>query len=100
MSGLIKNDLYKLLTGFPGGSLVKNPSPNAGDVGSVPESGRFLGGGNGNRLQYSWLENSMDRGAWWFIAHGVAESWTLEATEHVCKLPTGTCHIVSAHKQR
>ena len=51
---------------FPGGSVVKNPPANAGDgdVGSIPGSGRFPGGGNGNTLQYSCLENPMDRGAW------------------------------------
>ena len=52
-----------LLTGFPGGSVVKNPPANAGDPGSIPELGRSLGGGNGNPLDYSCLENSMDRGA-------------------------------------
>ena len=53
--------------GFPGGSAVKNPSANAGDtrgMGSIPGSGRSPGGGNGNPLQYSCLENSMDREAW------------------------------------
>ena len=50
--------------GFPGGSAIKNPPANAGDgnMGSNPGSGRFPGGGNGNPLQYSCLENSMDRG--------------------------------------
>ena len=54
------------ISGFPGGSVVKNPPANAGDVGdvcSIPGSGRSPGGGNGNPLQYSCLENSMDRGA-------------------------------------
>ena len=53
--------------GFPGGSVVKNPSVNAGetgDTGLIPGSGRSLGGGHGNPLQYSCLENPMDRGAW------------------------------------
>jgi len=45
-------------------------------VGSIPESGRSPGGGNGNPLQYSCLENSMDRGAWWATVHGVAKSQT------------------------
>ena len=52
--------------GFPGGAVVKNPPANAGDVrdmGSVPGSGRSRGEGNGNPLQYSCLENLMDRGA-------------------------------------
>ena len=53
--------------GFPGGSEVKNPPANAGDIrdmGLIPGSGRSPGGGNGNRLQYSCLENSTDRGGW------------------------------------
>ena len=44
--------------------MVKNPPANAGEVGSVPRSGRSPGGGNGNSLQYSYLKNPMDRGAW------------------------------------
>ena len=50
--------------GFPGGSVVKNPPVNAGDVGSIPGSGRPPGEGNGNPLQYSWSGDPMDRGAW------------------------------------
>ena len=50
--------------GFLGGSVVKNPPANAGDVGSIPGSGRSPGGENGNPLQYSCLENPMDRGVW------------------------------------
>ena len=50
--------------GFPGHSVVKNPAANAGDVGSIPGSGRSPVEGNGNPLQYSCLENPMDRGAW------------------------------------
>ena len=52
--------------GFPGGSMIKNPSSNAGDagdIGSVSRLGRFLGVGNGNPLLYSCLESFMDRGA-------------------------------------
>ena len=51
-------------SGFPGGLLVKNLPANAGDVGSIPGSGRSPGGGNGRPLQYSCLWNPMDRGAW------------------------------------
>jgi len=47
---------------FPGGSAVKNPPANAGDPNSIPGLGRSPGEGNGNPLQYSYLENSMDRG--------------------------------------
>ena len=50
--------------GFPGGSVVKNPPGNAGDQGSIPRSGRSPRGRNANALQYSCLENSMDRRAW------------------------------------
>ena len=60
--------------GFPGGSVVKNPRASAGDVGSVPGSGTSPGGGNGHLLQYSCLENSTDRGAWWAPVHGVTKS--------------------------
>ena len=49
---------------------------DTGDVGLIPGSGRSAGGGYGNLLQYSFLENSMDRGAWWAIVHGVAKSQT------------------------
>ena len=59
---------------FPGGTVVKNPPTNAGDVRSVPESGRSPGGGNGTPLQYSCLENSRGRGAWWAIIPGVTAS--------------------------
>ena len=58
------------------GLVVKNLPANAGEVGSIPGSGRSPGEGNGNPLQYSCLENSMDRRTWWATVHGVAESWT------------------------
>ena len=63
----------------PGGTVVKNPPANAGDtraMGSIPGSGRYPGLGNGNPLQYSCLENFMDRGAWQATVHGVAKSRT------------------------
>ena len=66
------------LVEFPGGAVVKNPPANAGgagDPGLIPGSGRFPGGGNGNPLQYSCLENPVDGGAWRATVHGVAESW-------------------------
>ena len=65
--------------GFPGNSVVKNLPTNAGDtgdVGSIPGLGRSLGVGNGKLLQYSCLENSMDRGAWWVVVHAVTKIWT------------------------
>ena len=62
--------------GFSDGSDGKESACNAGDPGSVPEWGRYLGEGNGNPLQYSCLENSMDRGTWWATVLGVAKSRT------------------------
>ena len=62
--------------GFPGGSEGKVSACNAGDPGSIPGLGRSPGEGNGNPLQYSCLENPMDRGAWQATVHGVAKSWT------------------------
>ena len=59
-----------------GGSMVKNPPANAGDAGLILASGRSPGEGNGNPLQYSCLENSMDRGAWGATVYGAVESWT------------------------
>ena len=59
--------------------MVKNPPANAGDVrdvGSIPGSGRSPGGGHANPLQYSCLENPMDRGTWQATVHGVRKSWT------------------------
>ena len=58
-----------------GGSAVKNLLANAGDVGSIPGSGRSLGVGNNNLLQYSCLEISIDRGAWRAIVHGVTHTF-------------------------
>ena len=65
--------------GFPSGSAVKESTCNAGavgDMGSIPELGKYPGGGYGNPLQYSCLDNPMDRGAWWATVHRVAKSWT------------------------
>ena len=59
--------------------MLKNLPANAGDVrdsDSIPGSGRFPGGEHGNALQYSCLENPMDRGAWWAILHRITKSWT------------------------
>ena len=69
----------KVTLGFLGGSVVKNPpasAGDAGDLGSIPGSGRSPGEGNGNPLQYSCLKNPMDRGAWGATVHGVAKSRT------------------------
>ena len=73
---MININIYTLTRGFPGGSDGKASAYNAGEPGSIPGSGRSPGEGNGNPLQYSCLENSMDGGAWWATVHGVAKSWT------------------------
>ena len=68
-----------LMAGFPSGASGKNPPANTGpvgDTGSIPELGRSPAGGHGNLLQYSCLENPMDRGTWQATVHGVAQSWT------------------------
>ena len=62
--------------GFPGGLDGKEYACNVGDLGSILGLGRCPGEGNGNPLQYSCLENPMDREAWWATVHGVAKSWT------------------------
>ena len=71
--------------------VVKNTTANAGDIrdaGSIPRSGRSLGGEHGNPLQYSCLENPMDRGVWWVIVRRVAKSQTrlkwLSTRTHTC----------------
>ena len=61
-----------MMMGFPVSSDGKESTCNAGDLGSIPGSGRSFEG-NGNPIQYSCLENSMDRGAWWATIHGVAK---------------------------
>ena len=62
--------------GFPGGSDGKESSCNAGDLSSIPGLGRYPREGNGYSLQYSCLENLMNRGAWQAAVHEVTESWT------------------------
>ena len=71
---------------FPGGSVVKNPPADAGDVGLIPGSGRLPGIGNGNPLQYSCQRNPMDRGAWQAAVQGVAKE--SDMTEQLNKTPT------------
>ena len=70
------NLFYLYLVNFPGGSDSKVSACHAGDLGSIPGSGRSPGEGNGNPFQYSCLENPMDGGACWATVHGVAKSWT------------------------
>ena len=73
---LLARELSKAQLAFPGSSEVKASACNAGDLGSILGLGRSPGEGNGNPLQYSCLENPMDRGAWWATVHGVAKSQT------------------------
>ena len=68
------SDTLKL--GFPDDAVMMNPPTSAGDTSSILESGKSPGGGNGNPLQYSSLENPMDRGAWRGTVHSVAQSQT------------------------
>ena len=72
--------------GFPGGSEGKESACNRGDLGLIPESGRSPGEGNGNPLQYSCLENSMDRGAQWAIVHGVRKELNMTEQQTLSKV--------------
>jgi len=62
-----------ILEGFPGGSVGKESTCNVGDAGLIPGLGTFPGEGNNNPLQYSCLENSVERGVWWATFHGAAK---------------------------
>ena len=75
-----------IIMGFPGESVVKNLPASAGDFSLIPGLGRLPGGRNGNPVQYSRLENSMDRGAWQATVHGAAKSWTQlkQPSTHAC----------------
>jgi len=73
-----------LTVGFLGGAVIKKPPANAGDAEDtdlISELGRSLRVGNGNPLQYSCLENSMDRAPQWAMVRGVTESWTRRSTK-------------------
>ena len=72
----LDNTLLKFIWGFPGGLDDKESACNAGDQGLIPGSGRSPREGNGNPVQYSGLENSMDRGDWWATIYGVTKSLT------------------------
>ena len=99
----IELDGVHIMLGFAGGSEVKNLPTKAGDMGSIPESGRSPEEGNCNQLQYFGLENSMDSGAWWATIHRVAKSWTglsdwtatTTATKHA--MPKGPVTSVCKH---
>ena len=85
-------EMVMFLEGFPDGTVVKNLPASEGDkrdVSSSPGCGRSPGEGNGNPLQWSCLENPMDRGAWWATVRRVAKSWTQQSdwalTQHVSR---------------
>ena len=77
-SGFRIHTLTIATRGFPCSSVSKESACSAGDPGSIPESGRSPGEGNGNPLQHSCPENPTDRGAWWAAVHGVTELGTTE----------------------
>ena len=90
-----KRQLYCLGKDFLVGSVGKGSAFNAldtGDTGLIPESGRPLGEGNGNPLQYSCLGNPMERGAWWATAHGVRKSQT--QLKQLSMSPLSKCYVV------
>ena len=68
--------MHIITLSFPGGSDGKESACNVGDLSLIPGSGKPSGEGNDYPLQYSFLENSMDRGAWWATVHGVTKSQT------------------------
>ena len=71
----LKNLALYYSTGFPGSSVVKILPANVGDAGSISGLGRSPGGGHGNPLQYSCLENSMSKGTWQATVHRLTKSW-------------------------
>ena len=76
--------------GFPAGAVVKNPPANGRDVGLIPGLGRSFGGGNDNPLQYSCLENPMDRVPWW-------ATWGHKESDTRVRGHTGTVHVAGQH---
>ena len=80
---VVKGSALPMVMDFPGGAAVKNLPAKAGDTrdaGLIPGYGRSPGGGHGNRLQYSCLENLVDRGAWRATVHGSQKNWTRLST--------------------
>ena len=75
--------------GFPGGASGKESASNAGDLGSIPGSGRSPGEGHGNPLPHSCLENPMDSGAWCASPQGHKELDMIEVTQYACTYKTG-----------
>ena len=75
--------MWEFPSGIPSGSSCKESACNAGDVGSIPGLKIFPGEGNGNPLQFSCLENPMDRGVWWATVHGVAKIQDMTKHTHI-----------------
>ena len=84
-----------LAQGFPGSSDGKEYACDAGDLGLIFGLGRCPGEGHGNPLQYSYLENSMDRGAWQATVHGVTKSWSSLSNFHFIFTPLAHLKISS-----
>ena len=81
-----------------GGSVVKSLPANAGDTSLIPGLGRSSGEGKGNPLQYSCLENPMDRGTWWAIDSGVAESDTTEHLKQNTNWPLSSHGVLTSYQ--
>ena len=79
--------------GFPGGSDSKEYACNAGDIDLIPGLGRSPGERNGYSLQHSFLENHMDRKAWWATVHGVVESDTSQTSFSYHILDLGSAYV-------
>ena len=90
-----------LVQAFPVAQTVKESAYNAGDPGLIPELVRSPGEGNGNPLQYFWLESPVDRGAWQATVHGVTEADTTEATNTTATLSsTSKAYPLGSSRQR
>ena len=90
----------QLVSGFPCRSVGKESAYNAGDLGLIPGSGRSPGEGNGNPLQYSCLQNPMDRGAWWATVHGVTRVRHGWATRLPLPLPSNQDELGLRNRHR
>ena len=89
------------ILGFLGNELSCRCRRHIRDVSSIPGSGRSPGGGHGNPLQNFWLENPLDKGAWWVVVHGLAKNWTwlkrhrmqcIDAISHLPSHPAPPAH--------
>ena len=84
--------------GFPGGSDGNKSACNVGDPGSIPGSGRSPGEGHGSPFQYSCLENSVDRGAWWATVLGITKSDTTERQHFYClRMLNSLCYRIELY---